>query len=274
MAGITDSTIDPEKTRLILKPDGSNYYAWSKRTEAFLVNKQCWEAVSPGYTEDNLTTAQAKSNTLARAILFSAVDDAFLEDIGEVSRAKEVWETIAKLSATESPIHTVQIMYDMFLNRRKTKEMNMQSYISAIQGLVRKISSGGLVFLDKFVAYIMLMNLPMDEYEMLIRSVQDPTGSLSTMEVKSLLLAEERRATGINSKSEQEEAVALALTRRPFNGKKYASKQSSQEDDTTRRPSQHTGNKPRYYKCSVCGQMVHIARSCPEAQKDKLRTKK
>jgi hypothetical protein len=34
---------------------------------------------------------------LARAILFSAVDDAFLEDIGEVSTAKEVWETIAKL---------------------------------------------------------------------------------------------------------------------------------------------------------------------------------
>ncbi|KMQ81731.1 gag-pol polyprotein [Lasius niger] len=61
----------------IPKLDGENYTAWSIRTRAALVQKNCWDAISPGYG-DTLNEVQSKNNEKALTFLFLVVEDQFL----------------------------------------------------------------------------------------------------------------------------------------------------------------------------------------------------
>ncbi|KAK9737723.1 hypothetical protein QE152_g10508 [Popillia japonica] len=58
-----------------------SYFPWSVRTKAALIQKQCWEAIDPGYSAP-MSENENRVNQKALSFLLLSVSDNYLEDIG------------------------------------------------------------------------------------------------------------------------------------------------------------------------------------------------
>lgn len=234
-----ENNIETTKRVTLLKGE-DNYHAWSIRTESELINRNCWNVVDPGFG-DNMNDEQAHVNRKARAYIFSVVGDPILEDIGHLTRAKEIWDALKNLYNTFSVLHSVITLKEM-VNIKKTNEMSMSEYFAKIQGLNRKLQRGGIEFSDMCIAMIMLAGLPLEEYDGVVRNIED-NENVNTVDVKKKLLTEERGKTRTNGNNYTEGQVMANFVAKP----KYQNDNNKRMDITN--------NTSKSYESFNCGKM-------------------
>jgi hypothetical protein len=240
----------------IQKLDGDNYNAWKIRARAVLVQKNCWEAIDPGYGAE-LKPEEKKINEKALTFLFLVVEDQFLDDIADCERAKEAWDILKDIHTKFGLLHSLQLLKEFFNVTLKPGE-SVSSYLSRLMDLHRKVSSCGHGLADREVALVMLMGLP-KEYEGLILNLEREEDTLSTQTVKSRLIVEEKkllRYTEVKSEVATSEVMGeKALKTRD----KYGTK--------TMQPLQRQHkNTDRKIRCFSCGEWGHIAKNCSAAK--------
>lgn len=173
------------------KLSSDNYHTWSIRARAALVQKGCWEAIDPGYSQGDMTEKEKQIDNKALTFLFLVVEDNYLDDIGASRNAKEAWTTLEEMHSKFGLLHILQLMRDFFNVKMKIDE-SMRDYLGRLMGLHRKLSSAGYAFTDREVALVMLMGLP-TTYEPLILNLEQDEDQLTTKTVKTRLLIEEKR---------------------------------------------------------------------------------
>lgn len=259
----------------ITKLNSENYHAWSIRTKAALVQKNCWEAVDPGYSGSEMTDEERKHNNKALTFLFLVVEDSHLDDIGTCTTAKEAWEILREIHTKYGLLHVLQLLRD-FVNVQKKDDEPMKEYLSRLMDLHRKLTNGGYGFTDKEVALVMLMGLP-ESYGALILKLEQDEATLTAKEVKARLLVEEkrkkRRDEGQTTKSD---GTARAL----FTKREAESQYKSVGDNMSEGKSSSRGRGMKSFqnvrhdvgrrrvRCFACGKLGHIAKHCEEVDDD------
>jgi Reverse transcriptase (RNA-dependent DNA polymerase)/gag-polypeptide of LTR copia-type/Integrase core domain/GAG-pre-integrase domain len=240
-----------------------NYHTWSIRARAALVQKGCWEAIDPGFID--MTRDDNKNNNRALTFLFLVVEDNYLDDIGNCSRAKEAWEILKEIHSKYGLLHILQIMRDFFNVQMKPNE-DTKSCLGRLMDLHRRLTSGGYGFNDREVAMVMLMGLP-SSYEPLILNLEQDENDLSTMKVKTRLLVEEKR---ILRREEDKKSIQQGETKAFYTNSKmqHVNPRKPTADDRRRQGDSkendhHTdSNNRRRVRCYCCGEWGHIARNC------------
>lgn len=251
-----------------------NYHTWCIRARAALVQKGCWDAIEPGYSEE-MTDKEKKVDNKALTFLFLVVEDNYLDDIGKSKTAREAWMTLQEMHSKFGLLHILQLMRDFF-NVKMKKEESMQSYLGRLMELHRKLSSAGHAFTDREVALVMLMGLPA-AYEPLILNLEQDEEQLSTKVVKTRLLIEEKRKLRRNEESvdndENQTRALVSKTCSTSDSKQQNEKMSYQpahkKDDKIRQRT--SGIQKKKVRCFACGKIGHIARDCdqcPDEEKD------
>lgn len=251
----------------LLGADGGNYYPWSKRMEARLIDKNCWNAIDPGFGDAvhenpdeaaaiaGLNQEQQRVNRKARGLIFDALHSTTLYDVGEFQLAKRAWDTLREMFGEFGIIHAM-MFYKELTRLEKTPEMSMTDYISKMHELVQKVRMGGIPVSDISFAVLMLLGLPLKQYDSFIRSFEGDINALTSKSVKGKLMMEERRAT-LNAKAE--ETIALKVTGGKKNPRGKGPKQQPQAG-----PSQPQGEGQNQDKpCYNCKQTGHTSRKCP-----------
>ncbi|KAK9717548.1 hypothetical protein QE152_g23692 [Popillia japonica] len=91
------------------KLEETNYFPWSVRTKAALIQKQCWEAIDPGYSAP-MSENENRVNQKALSFLLLSVSDNYLEDIGECEQAKNAWSILEDIHTKFGLLHTVMLI--------------------------------------------------------------------------------------------------------------------------------------------------------------------
>ncbi|GBN44510.1 hypothetical protein AVEN_156353-1 [Araneus ventricosus] len=229
------------------KLDGDNYHAWAIRAHAIMVQKKCWEANDSGYGTE-MTDNERKKNDEALTLIFLIVEDIFLDVIGDCVRAKEAWTALKEMHTKFGLLQVLQPMKDFFNITIKPGE-TVQSYLSRLMEIHRKLSNGGYAFTDREVALVMLIGLP-KSYESLILNLEKEANLVTTI-VKSRLLIEEKRISRNSTATENHEERALHTE--SYNQKKHV-----QPNTVKKCPPKKTNdgksNMRRNTKCFSCGQ--------------------
>lgn len=136
---------------------------------------------------------EARVNRKAIAFLLKSVDDRYIEDIGEMPRAKDISAKLKRIHSTYT-LKQCFVLKKETINIEKTDRMSMYEYTSLIQQFNRKIAAGGwgLELTDAQLAGQFLVGLP-DKYEVMVNYLsREP--ELTTEGVKSFLMREEQNA--------------------------------------------------------------------------------
>lgn len=192
-----------------------NYSTWSLRIRCLLEQRRVWEAIDPGYDEDddNLTVRDKNKDMDARNLIIQSVSDEFLKDIKQCKRAKDMWEILATVNCNVGTLQIITTLEEM-CTFKKPDEMSMRSYITKIQSLCDKLDLAGLTFSDTAIAAFILRGLRKDKYEGLVRSLEWNEEKMTVKEVKSKLLLEDKRdQLDKNRKEEEEKVRALAVNK-------------------------------------------------------------
>ena len=230
-----------------------NYHAWSIRAKAGLQQKRCWKAVDPGFGT-TMTDTESELNEKAISFLFLIVSDFHLEDVGDLTRAKDVWKALEVTHTSFGLLHKIMFLREL-LNVVKTDDTSVQDYVSSIQGLGRKVSKAGINLEDNVIAIIILMGLPQEQYEGFVRSLEREEDNLSVKVVKTKLLLEEKR---MKRDAERDSAVALVSR----NNYQRDERKTFAED---RKGPEITSREP--FLCFNCGGRNHISRYCKKERK-------
>lgn len=109
-----------ESTFIRLKAD--NYYAWSVRTRAILENRGCWSAIEPGFPDISdvslLNAAQKKENDRARSFLITVVSDCYLDDIGGLELARDIWYELESLHCQMGIVNSLMLLKELVMTRK------------------------------------------------------------------------------------------------------------------------------------------------------------
>lgn len=225
----------------------NNYTAWSIRTRAALVQKNCWEAIDPGFGPE-LKDEERKLNDRALTFLFLVVNDEYLDDIADCTRAKEAWISLKDVHTKFGLLHTLQLLKELF-NITLNSGESMNSYLGRLMDLHRKVSACGYGFTDREVSLIMLMGLP-KEYEGLILNLERDENELTSKIVKSRLLVEEKKL------------VRHSDSRRETNGERALKIEANNKNKNPSLPKKFQKNNEKKTRCFSCGEWGHIARNC------------
>lgn len=200
-----------------LKLNRDNDFVWSKLTKAELAEKDLWEAVEPGYTDEDLgangDAAKKTKNLKALSQLYKSVEHYYLDDIGELATAKEAWEDLKRINTDFSTQHTIFHLRDLVATKKKEDEC-MREYLSKISSLARKCASGGLAFSDTAISYFMLLGLP-SNYEGVGRKLEMQGDDLATADVKAKLLLEEKKMQGLTRQQPRRFKCYIVYSNRP-----------------------------------------------------------
>jgi len=119
-------------------------YVWSRRAKAELLERNCWNAIDPGFSDavDDMNADQQGVNRKAYAFLLKHGADSYVEDIGNTDITKAAWEILERIHLSFTLVQTVRLLKAM-MNHEKTEAQTMHEYMAQIQALNRKIAKGG-----------------------------------------------------------------------------------------------------------------------------------
>lgn len=236
-----------------LKLTDDNYFAWHIKAKALLEQKDCLEAIEPGYGGEELfetlTAGERKKNARALSLILLSVSDKHIDYIGEFKTAEKAWLTLETLNQEFGLLQQIEFLED--LSTLKKGNMNMSNYISKLLDLNRKIKRCGINLGDHTLCLYLLRGLPRDNFEIFIRSMEY-VENLKLDSVMSKLLVEEKRQSRMDSES-------IALSTR--NVKNFKSDRSDNQKPNYSQCKKKSDNK--VYKCYTCGEVGHISKECP-----------
>jgi len=191
--------------------NGTNYRYWAKRTKAALSQKRWWEAVDPGFDEDeeNWNAQQVQRNNDALNYILQRVDDLDLDDIGDLTTAKEAWDTLQEVYTKLDIIQVVDVLEEL-CTLKKTDDVNMREYIASVIKVAHEVGATGLDLSEAMTAAFVLKGLNhIPKYKTLIQSKFSAATNddLSLRKEKNILLCEERQD---KIEARKEEASAQA----------------------------------------------------------------
>ncbi|KAG5899042.1 hypothetical protein JTB14_000066 [Gonioctena quinquepunctata] len=198
------------------KLNSENYRYWSMRAQGILEVKNLWQAVDPGFSEDQLReAANKKTDHSAKSILYLLINNNSLDDIMDCKTAKEVWETLKQIHTKYDTWHGLLLLKD-FVNRAKKEDESINEYLTRRNGLYHKVKNAGFEFSQKVQAGFAVLGLP-NEYEYLARNLRADEDDLNMSYLKSKSVEEERRINNKNNIGTEPENVKVFTTkRRPF----------------------------------------------------------
>ncbi|UYV69112.1 hypothetical protein LAZ67_6002474, partial [Cordylochernes scorpioides] len=249
----------------IPKLDGNNYYSWAIRAKSILIQKDIWDAIEPGFPSDTSEKQKRKDN-LALSIILLAVEDSFLDDIGDCKRAIDAWQILEDIHTKYGLLHILQLLREFF-NIVKRNDEDMKEYFARIMECHRKLAKCHHGFGDGELALIMLLGLP-KSYKPLILSLEQQEEKLSTSMVKSKLLLEEKRQK--QRQIPQEDPNSAFAVRREEDAcespcqerNKFEYDQPRNYHNTWTEGKKENYNYFRRIRCFNCGRLGHMARNC------------
>ncbi|UYV74187.1 hypothetical protein LAZ67_11002345 [Cordylochernes scorpioides] len=227
--------------------------------------KDIWDAIEPGFPSETSEKQKRKDN-LALSVILLAVEDSFLDDIGDCKRAIDAWQILEDIHTKYGLLHILQLLREFF-NIIKRNDEDMKEYFARIMECHRKLAKCHHGFGDGELALIMLLGLPMS-YEPLILSLEQQEEKLSTSVVKSGLLLEEKRQN--QRKIPQEDSNSAFAVRREEDAckspcqerNKFKYDQPRNYQNTWTEGKRENYNYSRQIRCFSCGKLGHIARNC------------
>ncbi|KAJ8878473.1 hypothetical protein PR048_019051 [Dryococelus australis] len=170
------------------------------RVSAALKQKDCWEAVEPGYNGADIKDLSVEK----RRKNYKALE--FINLGG--SEASEIFEGI---HTNYGLLHMIMIVKEV-VNTTKIDYVSMHEHMSKIHNLNRKRIKRGLHFTDKSLVMFYLMGLPLEKFDGLVRAMEKDEDNLTPAVVKVKLLFEEKRIRrDKDQKANMEGAKAMAV---------------------------------------------------------------
>ena len=119
--------------------NSTNYTVWSLRMKVVLRIHKAWSIIEPG-TEEN----EGKNN-LAMGLLYQAIPEALIMQIGDVDEAKTLWESIKTRYVgadivKEARLQTLNTDFDRL---RMSESESIDSFAGKLSGLASKSASLG-----------------------------------------------------------------------------------------------------------------------------------
>lgn len=239
---------------------GNNYYAWSRRVKAALSQHRWWEAIKPGYPdqddpeEEPWTAQQRQRNEDALNFIIQRVDDLNLYTIDTCTVAKDAWQ---KLEAAHTKLDAQQFVniLEELINTDKLDSVPMRDYIGKITKLMKEVYNVMSTMnndLDAMTAAFLIRGLKANpKYDRIVQSFRD-SKELDSNEVRAKLIFEDRQEQLANEKKKEEEQKEVSV----YQSRTYPNR------DHRDRNSGGRSNEERRYVCYACNKPGHIARNC------------
>ena len=181
----------------------NNYYPWSRRIQAALKQKRWWEAISPGYPnqddpeEEEWTQQQMQRNEDALNYIIQRVDDLNLYNIDHCLTAKSAWEKLKEIRTKLDVIQLVDVIEELVCTN-KTDSMSMRDYIGKVTRLMKEVESVISKMadnMDAMTAAFMIRGLKVNhKYDHLVQSFRD-SKQVNANDVRAKLIFEETRTS-------------------------------------------------------------------------------
>lgn len=258
-----------------------NYSTWRERIKSILQQRKLWDAVDPGFEEDedddgNLPPRKQIRNSDALNLIKQATNDYTFHFIKRETKAKTAWDILARTFCDYSAIDVVDLLDSLFL-LKKTDEMTMMQYIVKHEEIVEKLEEADVVFEDSIKGAMLLRGLPREEYKIFIMQFRVNDEQMSATNVKGKLLKEGRKEKlrqmmpeeKKNVKKEEESDQEDESQPKAYRTKHQQSSQSSYNSGKggnshyQKKSQSHQGNQDRPpLQCYFCDGHGHTMRFC------------
>ncbi|KAJ9566346.1 LOW QUALITY PROTEIN: hypothetical protein OSB04_002312 [Centaurea solstitialis] len=135
--------------------NSTNYTVWAIRMKVILNVHQVWEVVDPGADDP-------KKNNIAIAVIFQAIPEDLILQVGTMKTAKEIWEAIKSrnLGADRVREARLQSLIAKFDNLKMKETGTIDEYASQLSGIASKSASLGETLDEKKLVKKFLTSLP------------------------------------------------------------------------------------------------------------------
>ncbi|KAJ9551625.1 hypothetical protein OSB04_015670 [Centaurea solstitialis] len=124
--------------------NGTNYTVWAIRMKVILNVHQVWNTIDPGSNDH-------KKNNIAIAVLFQAIPEDLILQVGTMSTSKAIWDAIKtrNLGADRVREARLQTLITEFDNLKMKESSTIDEYASQLSGIASKSASLGETLEEK-----------------------------------------------------------------------------------------------------------------------------
>jgi hypothetical protein len=155
--------MDPTGTKIPKLKGSSNYDIWSIRCKAFLIEKDCYNALTDAYP-DHSTAAYRNASIKTTALIRLTLEDSPLVQTQYIEDCNTLWQQLQALYEPKG-FNSEFLIYRELFNTTLVKCNNsIEAYLTKIRRYSDQLQAKGLPIPAKVVAAYTLSNLT-PEYE-------------------------------------------------------------------------------------------------------------